>query len=97
MQVSNGTNYLLRHTKRVVLAVIGATLLVIGVALLVLPGPGTVVILLGLAVLAVEFAWARTLLRNVKERLTPGRNRRNAQSADQHQLSTRTEGRGEDG
>ena len=47
--------------------IIGMTIILIGVALLVLPGPGTVVIVLGLALLGTEFVWARRLLRRVKE------------------------------
>lgn len=55
------------------MAVIGGTLLVVGVAMLVLPGPAVVVIPLALAVLATEFAWARRLLRRAREwaRLKP--------------------------
>lgn len=58
---------LLRHAKRVVILVVGSTVLLIGAALLVLPGPAFVVIPLGLAILATEFAWARRWLRHVKE------------------------------
>jgi tellurite resistance protein TerC len=41
---------------------IGLTVVGVGVALLVLPGPGIAVIIVGLALLATEFAWARALL-----------------------------------
>ena len=41
--------------RRVVIAVIGFTVLLIGVAMVVLPGPAVVVIPLGLAILATEF------------------------------------------
>ncbi len=51
--------------KKVIVLVIGGTLIIIGIALLVLPGPALVVIPLGLAVLATEFVWARRLLRKV--------------------------------
>ena len=43
-------------------------MLLIGVAMLVLPGPGLVVIPLGLAILGIEYAWARVWLRKVKSR-----------------------------
>ncbi|MCL5096994.1 MAG: PGPGW domain-containing protein [Candidatus Omnitrophica bacterium] len=56
----------LRHIKRLTVGVIGGTVLVIGIALLVLPGPAIVVIPLGLAILATEFVWARRLLRKFK-------------------------------
>jgi len=53
--------------RRVAVAVIGSAVLVFGVALIVLPGPAVVVIPLGLAILAKEFSWARTLLDRVKK------------------------------
>lgn len=49
-------------------ALVGGSLLLIGVALLVLPGPGLLFIALGLLVLASEFVWAQTLLHRVKRR-----------------------------
>jgi uncharacterized protein (TIGR02611 family) len=57
----------LRHVRRVAVAVIGATVLAIGIAMIVLPGPATVVIPLGLGILAAEFAWARRMLQRLKE------------------------------
>jgi uncharacterized membrane protein len=51
------------RTRRLIVAVFGITILLIGVALIVLPGPAFIVIPLGLAVLASEFAWARRLIR----------------------------------
>ena len=60
----------LRAAKRVVVLVIGGTVLVIGVAMLVLPGPGLVVAPAGLAILATEFVWARRLLAKVKASAT---------------------------
>jgi len=55
-----------RQIKRAIKTVIGFTLLVIGVVLIVTPGPGWLVILSGLAVLAAEFLWARRLLDRLK-------------------------------
>jgi tellurite resistance protein TerC len=54
--------------ERVVAATIvgGFTVLAVGVALLVLPGPGILVIAVGLAILSAEFVWARRLLARVK-------------------------------
>lgn len=59
----------IRSAKRLVIAVIGFTVLAIGVAMIVLPGPAIVVIPVGLGILATEFVWARTLLKKVKENL----------------------------
>jgi tellurite resistance protein TerC len=57
-----------RWARRIAVAVVGGTVLAIGAALVVLPGPAFVVIPLGLAILSVEFAWARYWLRKVKQR-----------------------------
>jgi len=57
--------------RRVVVAVVGVTIVSVGVALLVLPGPAFIVIPIGLAVLAVEFEWARRLLRQARALWTP--------------------------
>lgn len=47
------------------MATVGASLLIAGVAMLVLPGPGIVTILAGLTVLATEFHWARRVKRKL--------------------------------
>jgi len=52
--------------RRVIVSVVGATFLLIGIALLLLPGPAFVVIPVGLAILATEYAWARRWLRKVR-------------------------------
>jgi hypothetical protein len=56
------------HARKVVVFVIGVTILTGGVAMLVLPGPGWVTIFAGLALLATEFAWARWILKHARER-----------------------------
>ncbi|MGH0030959.1 MAG: PGPGW domain-containing protein [Myxococcota bacterium] len=56
----------LRVARRLVVALVGATLLLVGVALLVLPGPGMLVIGIGLAALSTEFVWARRWLRRIR-------------------------------
>jgi len=56
-----------RTARRIVVATVGATVLAIGLALLVLPGPAFVVIPLGLAILGAEFAFARRWLRKLKQ------------------------------
>lgn len=56
------------HAKRIIIAVIGFTILGIGVAMIVLPGPAILVIPLGLGILATEFIWARKLLEKAKSK-----------------------------
>jgi tellurite resistance protein TerC len=55
--------------RRLLVGVGGGVVLLAGAAMLVLPGPGLVVIAAGLALLASEFLWARRLLDRVKARL----------------------------
>ncbi len=55
-----------RQARRIVILVIGVTVILVGVAMIVLPGPAFVVIPAGLAILALEFAWARRWLRRLR-------------------------------
>ena len=55
-----------RAARRVAVGVVGVTVIVVGVALLVLPGPAFVVLPIGLGILAFEFEWARRLLRRAR-------------------------------
>jgi tellurite resistance protein TerC len=57
-----------RTARKIVIGVVGASVLALGVAMLVLPGPAFVVIPAGLAILSLEFAWARHWLRAVRAR-----------------------------
>lgn len=61
-------NHILKHTKRLIVFVIGSTVLLFGVILVFIPGPAIIVIPIGLAILATEFVWARTLLENAKQK-----------------------------
>jgi tellurite resistance protein TerC len=57
----------IKIVRRVIVSVVGATVLLIGIALLVLPGPAFVVIPVGLAILATEYAWARRWLKKARQ------------------------------
>jgi hypothetical protein len=56
--------------RKLVVGLVGGTLLLIGVAMLVLPGPGLLVSALGIAVLATEFAVAERAGRRMIARLS---------------------------
>ncbi len=64
----------LRRARQAAVAVIGGTVLLIGVVMVVLPGPATLVIPVGLAILATEFLWARKLLGGVRKKFRDVRN-----------------------
>jgi hypothetical protein len=57
------------HARKWVVGVIGSTVLLLGVVMLVVPGPGWLTIFAGLALLATEFAWARWMLKHAQARL----------------------------
>jgi len=56
--------------RRIVISVVGATVLVIGVVMIVTPGPALVLIPVGLAILSIEFAFARSWLKRLREAIS---------------------------
>jgi uncharacterized protein (TIGR02611 family) len=59
----------LRQVRRLIIAVIGFTVLVIGLVMIVLPGPAFIVIPVALGILATEFVWARNLINKVRNKI----------------------------
>jgi tellurite resistance protein TerC len=57
----------LRTARRVVVGIVGTTILTLGIAMVVLPGPAVAVIPIGLAILASEFVWARRWLAKIRD------------------------------
>jgi uncharacterized protein (TIGR02611 family) len=55
---------------RIAIAAIGLVVVIVGIVLLVLPGPGWLVIFVGLGIWATEFKWAELLLKGVRRRVT---------------------------
>jgi uncharacterized protein (TIGR02611 family) len=60
--------FIKRSGKRILVTAVGGFLVLVGVALLVLPGPGWLVIFLGLGILATEYVWAERLLKMAKDK-----------------------------
>jgi tellurite resistance protein TerC len=56
-----------RWARRCAIALVGGTVVLIGIAMIALPGPAVVVIPAGLAILALEFAWAKVWLKKVQD------------------------------
>jgi uncharacterized protein (TIGR02611 family) len=83
----------LRQVRRLVVFMVGITIVLIGVVMLVTPGPAVVVIPAGLAILGLEFRWARRWLRqaramvtkSVQRRPEPGRNPEHTPTKEQTQ------------
>jgi len=61
-----------RHVWRVAIAFLGLVVVVAGIVMLVLPGPGWVVIFLGVGIWATEFPWAHSALAAVRRRVATG-------------------------
>ena len=73
--------------RRIVIAVVGTSVVLLGVVMLVTPGPAIVVIPVGLAILAVEFVWARKWLQKLRQMIS----RRNAESHGQRAETHRSQ------
>jgi tellurite resistance protein TerC len=59
-------DYVWKQARRLAVLVLGSGVILVGTAMLVLPGPGTLVIAAGLALLGTEFFWARRILQRLK-------------------------------
>ncbi len=54
--------------RRITIFVVGVTVVVIGIVMFITPGPAVIVIPTGLAILGIEFAWARHWLKVMQEK-----------------------------
>lgn len=66
--------------RKLIVGVIGGTIVLIGVAMIVLPGPAFVVIPVGVGILATEFAWARRAVRRARVMIAKARGRETAKT-----------------
>jgi uncharacterized protein (TIGR02611 family) len=76
-----------RTARRVAVLAVGSSVVLLGIVMLVTPGPGLVVIPIGLAILSVEFAWARLWLRKVRESISNQNSKNHAERAERHRDS----------
>jgi hypothetical protein len=56
----------IKSVKRLIIVTIGFTLLLIGLAMVILPGPAFIVIPVSLGILGTEFIWAKNLMKRAK-------------------------------
>jgi tellurite resistance protein TerC len=68
----------LQQAKRLIVIVVGSTVLLLEIAMIVLPGPAVLVIPVGLSVLATELVWARRLLNKLKSTFQKGNEKNHA-------------------
>ena len=65
-QMTDVVRWIGTNGKRIAVTIVGFTLIAVGLVLLVFPGPGILVIIAGLAVLATQYAWAQSALDRTK-------------------------------
>lgn len=73
-----------RLARRIAVIVVGFTVLLLGVIMLVTPGPAVIVIPVGLAILGLEFAWARSWLKRLRKTISTGNATGRARRAEAH-------------
>jgi len=73
-----------RVARRIIVTLVGSTILLLGVIMIITPGPALVFIPLGLAILGLEFAWARAWLRRLRERISAESQKNHGLRAEQH-------------
>ncbi|MGZ6546247.1 MAG: PGPGW domain-containing protein [Actinomycetota bacterium] len=83
--------FIARNGRRIAITVAGVVVVLVGVALLVLPGPGWLLIFVGLSILGTEYVWAQRLLRVAKEQANNAKDkvlRRKQAKADRREATS---------
>jgi tellurite resistance protein TerC len=73
-----------KAARRIVVGLVGLTVLLIGVVMIVTPGPALIVIPVGLAILSIEFAWARVWLKHLRESISNRNSNAHNNRVEQH-------------
>ncbi len=85
--IRRAVNFTYKTGRRIVVAVVGSSILLLGVIMLVTPGPAIIVIPIGLAILAIEFVWARLWLKKLRELISRNNREGRAVRAERHRNS----------
>jgi tellurite resistance protein TerC len=78
-----------RSVRKIFIGIVGGTVLLLGIAMILLPGPAILVIPAGLAILATEFAWAERWLQKARSKIVAFKARRSAKKASRQVPATR--------
>ena len=70
--------------KRIVVTVVGLSILVIGIVMIIAPGPALILIPVGLAILGLEFAWARHWLKRLRQGISSRNLQNHGDRAENH-------------
>ena len=73
-----------KAARRIAIAILGTTVLAIGIVMIIAPGPALIVIPVGLAILGLEFAWARIWLKKLRAAISNNISARRARRAERH-------------
>ena len=73
-----------KTARRIAVAVVGSSVLLIGVIMIFAPGPALIVIPVGLAILSAEFAWARLWLRKLRKSISANNAKTRGNRAENH-------------
>ena len=86
--------FIARNGRRIAITIVGVVVLLAGLALLVLPGPGWLLIFVGLSILGTEYVWAQRLLRIAKEQANNAKDKvlRRKQAKTDRREGTTTDG-----
>ena len=76
-----------KRLRRVIIGVIGGTILGIGLVMIILPGPAFIVIPLGLSILATEYLWAKKALHKMKQQISKAKESLNGKKQDTNRSS----------
>ncbi|WP_405221183.1 PGPGW domain-containing protein [Lentisalinibacter sediminis] len=90
--IKNAAKITYKAAKRTVVFVVGVTVAITGVVMLVTPGPAFIVIPLGLAILSIEFAWARRWLRRIRQRISDTASASRSRRAGQRRSAAEAQG-----
>ena len=82
--IKRAFHFTYKAARRIVIGVVGATVVLIGIVMIVTPGPALVLIPVGLAILSIEFTWARVWLKRVRESISSRNSNNRKARADAH-------------
>lgn len=80
----NAVRVTYKIARRIAVSVVGGTILLLGLVMVVTPGPAVVMIPIGLTVLGLEFAWARVWLKRLRHSISSGNAKRRGARAQEH-------------
>lgn len=73
-----------KAAKRIAIAIVGGTMVLLGIIMMVTPGPGLLGIAVGLGILGAEFTWARLWLKRLRKSISDGMANNRSKRAESH-------------